>query len=332
MDQHFTVLTLLIAVITVSGCTGGGGNNSSGGQAITVNKVQVQPTEIFAGENIRVTAGLTNSGELPAEVLVGDQGSQIMTSHCTDVFDIGSFSATSSNFSKTQNSYDLAPDYQVRLNWNLQQTSDNVPLNGYRCTLKFEVPFNYSVESFQQLQIKRSADIEAATELFAQSSKGPLDIEIEAIGSTAPSGAPTFIESDGGEVLVRLSNNQPSDSSYLGTIRLKPPVMEARGVRFAEVDITDNNLEAARNVARRMPDLDAESLSSGDKVRMCPDPDDVIGDTNLAINRGGQEIFRCNLEWDLQGPTLRGEIFARSNYTFVKSAGNREVNVRYRGN
>lgn len=330
MDQRLTVLTLLITVVFVSGCTGGGGGSSSSG-AITVDNVQVQPTEIFAGSNVRVSAGLTNSGELPAEVLIGDQGSQIMTSYCTDIFDIGSFSATSSNVSNTQESYNLAPDYQVRLSWNLQQTSDNVPLNGYRCNLKFEVPFNYSVESFQQIQIKESTDIQVEGELFAQSSQGPLDIEIEAIGSSAQSGAPTFIESDGGEVLVRLANNQPSESSYQGAIRMKPPVMEARGVEFDEVDITDTNLEAARTIARRMPDIDAGSLDAGDEVRMCPDPQDVIGDTNLALNQGGQEIFRCDLEWDLQGPSMRGEVFARSNYTFVKNAGNREINVKYRG-
>lgn len=332
MDQRFTVLTLLISVIFVSGCIGGGGGGSSSGQAIAVNNVQVQPTEIFAGESVRVSAGLTNAGELPAEVLVGDQGSQIMTSHCTDIFDIGTFSATSSNVSNTQESYDLAPDYQVRLNWNLEQTSDNVPLNGYRCTLKFEVPFNYSVESFQQIRVKQSPDIEAGGELFAQSSQGPLDIEIEAIGSSAPSGAPTFIENDGGEVLVRLSNTQPSESSYQGAIRMKPPVMEARGLQFGEVDITQTNLEAAKTIAGRMPGVDAGDLDAGDEVRMCPDPQDVIGDTNLALNQGGQEIFRCNIEWDLQSPSMRGEVFARSNYTFVKSAGNREVNVRYRGN
>ncbi|WP_414837852.1 hypothetical protein ACK3SF_00395 [Candidatus Nanosalina sp. VS9-1] len=333
MDQRFTVLTLLISVVVFSGCIGGGGNTSSGGgQAITVTGIQAQPTEIFAGENVRVSAGLKNTGQLPAEVLVGDQGSQIMTSHCPDIFDVASFSATSSNVSETRQSYDLASDYEVRLNWNLAQTSDDVPLNGYRCNLRFEVPFNYSVESFSQIQIKESSEVDGAEQLFSQTSRGPLDIEIEAIGSSAPSGAPTFIDGDGAEVLVRLVNQEPTQSSYTGTINLKPPVMIARGIQFSEVDITQDNVEAAKVIARRLPDMDPGDIQAGDQVRMCPDPDTLSGNAGLALSEGQSKIFRCGLEWDLNNaPSIRGEIFARSDYTFVKNAGNQQINVRYRG-
>lgn len=330
MHQRLTVLTLLISVVIVSGCTGGG-NSSGGGQAITVTGIQAQPTEIFAGENVRVSAGLKNTGQLPARVLIGDDGSQIMTSHCPDIFDIASFSATSSNVSETRESYGLAPDYEVRLNWNLAQTSDDVPLNGYRCNLRFEVPFNYSVESFSQIQVKESPEVDGAEKLFSQSSKGPLEIEIEAIGSSAPGGAPTFIKDDGAEVLVRLVNKEPTKNSYTGTVNLKPPVMIARGIQFKHVNITDENIAAAKVIAGRLPDMNPDDISPGDEVRMCPDPDSLSGNAGLALSGGQSKIFRCGLEWNLKAPSKRGEVFARTDYTFVKNAGTQNVNVRYRG-
>ena len=220
MDADKRVLILLIAVFTVSGCTGGGGNNNSGPSgAVSVQSLNVQPSEIFAGENIRVNMGIANTGQLPATLQVGEDGSSIMTSGCQDIFDIQSFEAESSNVSDTRESYELAPEYETSLSWNLEQSTDNVPLNGYRCDLRFEVPFDYSVESFRQIQIKENDRVENG-ELFAQSSEGPLDIQLEAIGSSSEAGAPVFLEDDGGEILIRLVNRQTEDSRFQGLIEL----------------------------------------------------------------------------------------------------------------
>jgi len=330
MHADKRVLIILIFAFVVSGCTGGGNNSSSSSGAISVQSLSVQPSEIFAGSNVRVNMGIANTGQLPATLRVGEDGSSIMTSGCQDIFDIQSFSAESSNISDTRESYELAPEYEVSLSWNLLQNTDNVPLNGYRCNLRFEVPFDYSVESFRQIQIKQSENVENS-ELFAQSSQGPLDIQLEAIGSSAPSRAPVFLEEDDAEILVRLVNRQTQSSRYQGLIELEPPALEARGVRFGEVDITSENVDIAKDLAEDIPDIDPDSLSPGDDVRMCPDPSSLIGSPELTINNGQSETLRCVIDWSLTGPSMRGEIFAQTDYTFVKKAGSQRVDVRYRG-
>ena len=326
------VLILLIAVFAISGCIGPGGNNSNSepSGAISVQSLNVQPSEIFAGGNVRVNIGIANTGQLPAALRVGEDGSSIMANNCQDIFDIQSFSARSSNVSDTEESYKLAPQYEASLNWNLVQSAGSVPLDGYRCNLRFEIPFDYSVESFRQIQVKESDRVENA-ELFAQSSQGPLDIQLEAIGSSAASGAPVFLEDDRGEILVRLVNRQTEDSRYQGLIELEPPVLEARGIKFEEVDITSDNEEIAKELAEDIPDLDAGDVNAGDEVRMCPDPTNLIGSPELTINDGQSETLRCDIEWSLTGPSMRGEVFAQTDYTFVKKAGSQRVNVKYRG-
>lgn len=331
MDADKTVLILLIAVFTVSGCVGGGGNSNSGPSgAVSVQSLSVQPSEIFAGGNVRVNMGIANTGQLPATLQVGEDGSSILTSGCQDIFDIQSFEAESSNISDTRESYKLAPQYEVSLGWNLEQSTGNVPLNGYRCNMRFEVPFDYSVESFRQIQIKESERVENA-ELFAQSSQGPLDIQIQAIGSSAASGAPVFLKDDGGEILIQLVNRQTEDSRYQGLIELEPPALEARGIEFDEVDITSDNEEIAKDLAEDIPDLDPGDVNAGDSVRMCPDPTDLIGSPELSLNNGASETLRCDIQWELNGPSMRGEVFAQTDYTFVKKAGSQRVDVRYRG-
>ena len=72
-------------------------------------------------------------------------------------------------------------------------------------------------------------------------------------------------------------------------------------------------------------------MDTGDSVRMCPDPSDLIGSPELSINNGQSEDLRCKLDWELTGPSMRGEVFAETDYTFVKKAGSQTVNVKYRG-
>ncbi len=329
MARRRTVIILLFAAFVVSGCAGNGGGGSSG--AVTVDSLQVEPNEIFAGSNVRVTMGISNTGELPAELLVGEEGEDIMVSPCRDIFDIESFSASTSNVSTTESSYYLDPGYETSLSWNLDQPGDSVPLNGLQCNLRFEVPFNYTVDAFQQVQIKEDSDVEGS-EVFAQSSEGPLDIEIEMIGTSAPSGAPTFLEDDGGEALIRLVNRQQEESRFQGNIYLEPPVMSARGgIEFGEVEITEDNEEAAEFIADRTPNLDASDIEEGENVRMCPDPSDLEDEAELSLTDGESTVLRCDIDWELDGPSMQGEVYASSDYTFVKRAGTQTVDVRYRG-
>ncbi len=310
MHQRFAILSVLFLAVIVSGCVGGGGGEgteSQGNQAINVNELTVTPKDIFADGNVRVRMTLTNVGQLPAELLVNtesdNEGGQILTNHCPDIFSVKSFSASSSNVSQTRDSYMLSPDYKVRLNWNLKQDSGNVPLNGYRCNLRFEVPFNYSVEAFKQVQVKDNADVTGSENLFAKSSEGPMKLEIETIGSSAPRGAPTFLKNDSGEVLIQLANKEPEEGSYLGNIALSPPNVTARGI----------NLNGS-----------------------CPVDEDLSGGGSIELYQDQSKVFRCDMLWENHNfntvPSIRGEIFANADYTFVKTAGTKTVQVKYRGN
>ena len=345
MNQRLVTLSLFAMAVLISGCTGGGGQGTQdqGDQAVTVEQLQVSPSEIRAGSTVRVRMGVTNSGELPAQVNLGSSdgdvdGNQILTNHCPDIFDISDFSASSSNVSNTKETYSLQPGYSIQMNWELQQSTNNVPLNGYDCQLKFEVPFDYSVEAFRQLQVKANDEVQGTEELFAKSSKGPMKIEMETIGSSSQRGAPTFLQGDNAEILVQLENKNPKESSYTGTVELNPPVMNARGVSFEKVNISEDEdrIEVAENLADRMEGLDASDVNKNGEVALCPNPNEIPLSGNLRIYEGGSKVFRCSLDWDLQQngvavPSLRGEVFARANYSYVKDVGTRSVRVKYRG-
>lgn len=306
MHQRRVILSLLAAVIIVSGCTGGGGNQEAddqGNTAISVQNLQVEPAEIFAGSNTRIRMSFENVGELPARIQLGENGENVLTNHCPDIFDVKSFTASSSNVSNTfeDRPYILDNGYQMRLTWNLEQSSDNVPLNGYRCNLRFKVPFNYSVDAFQQIQIKRNSEVEGSDELFSKSSAGPMKLEIESIGSSSPEGAPTFLENDSPEVLVQLENKEPEEGAYSGTMELGMPTIEASGVEFGN---------------------DTHEME-------CPRVGDV--EATLQLYQSQSKIFRCPITWELNAPSKRAEISASADYAFIKDAGTREVQVRYRG-
>ena len=310
-DSHL-ILSLLVFTVTVSGCTGGGqGTESQGNKAVAVEQLQVTPSEIFADGTVKVRMVVRNVGELPAEVRVGSNdnggldGSDVLTNHCPDIFDISDFSASSSNVSGTQSAYTLSPDYRIRMNWELTQDTGNVPLNGYDCNLRFQVPFDYSVNAFRQLQVKSNSEVQGSEELSAKSSKGPMKIEIQAIGSSAPRGAPTFLEGDEGDVRIQLENKKPSEeSSYTGLVELDPPKVESSNVGF---------------------------------VNQCPSSDDVPENGKIRIYEGKSKIFACQLDWELtqggtQVPSIRGRVSAEADYTYVKDIGSRSVKVKYRGN
>lgn len=373
MSYRRSVIMVLFAAFISTGCTGGGSSTDSfGNQAINVESIQVTPQEISAGSNVRIRMSLSNVGEIPAEVQVGNEeakenkGSRILSNACPDIFEITEFSASTTNSSETKKSYDLAPGYKARLNWKLSQNSEDVPLNGYTCKFSFKVPFDYSVEAFRQIQIKENPDVPGAENLFAKSSKGPMKLTLETIGSSSPSGTPVFLDDDSAEILVQLENKNPSKSSYTGTVELGPPRLEARGnLKFDKVNVSGNRQSAAY-IAKYTDGVDASSVldstsaeqvaeefsginqqtigeiekKSGsailDMFRLCPDPESMPDDGSLLLYQDKSKVFRCGLDWSDHSfdiaPSLKAEIYAKANYTYVKNVGRRTVNVRYRGN
>lgn len=303
-------IIVLMAIVVASGCGGSGDNTQqSSSQAIAVEGPVVQPTEIFEGSTVRAELNVENVGNLPSEVRVAaddtdeNQGTEVMTDYCPDIFNIENFRASSTTTSSNQETYSLEPGHSLQLNWNLQQNG-NVPLNGFRCDMKFEIPFTYRVDAYKQVQIKRSETAQTAEELNAKSSNGPLLLYIETIGSSAPSGSPVFLagneqrEGDSPEALIQLENQQPEDSAFQGLIKVQDPEIQTSG-GLKPIDINS---------------------------------DDCNYEPPLIIYNGQSEIIRCSIEYDdFSTPSITGQITASIDYEYVKTVGKQTVKVNSRG-
>lgn len=297
MEKGKLALSLLFAAVIVSGCADNGGGKVSG-EAISVTGPTVQPSEIREGSSVQVSMSAQNTGNIPGKVLVGDNGTRILTNYCSDFFSIPreGFSSYSSRNADTAETYTLRPDETIQLNWQLDQDGGNVPINGYNCPTKFQLPFNYSVDAYQQLQITQR-DTEAGVGLSSKTSQGPLSIAIQTIGSSSQTGAPVFLEDDNPEVLIQVFNERPEQSALRGLIKIKDIEIGSSGVELGEG---------------------------------CKDIEETI-----RINQNQEsEIIRCDINgMELDGvPSKRAEITASANYTYVKSLGSRNIQVKYSGN
>lgn len=288
----------MFLTVIVSGCIGPSGQQTEqeSGQALTVSGPSIQPSSgtIREDSSVRVSMGVMNTGEMNGTLVAGRNGDQIMTNYCTDVFEITDYEAQSSQTMDAQESYFLNPDWEAQFNWELQQTGD-VPIMGQTCELRFEAPFNYSVDAYRQLQIKRSAEAGGEPQLTSQSSKGPLAINIELIGSSSEQGAPVFIEEDSIEVLVRFSKKQSEDSPYQGLIDISNPELEAKGI-----------------------DIDRDS---------CEIPEQII------MYEGDSQVIRCDLDYggSIGSPSITPQISVNADYKYTKDVPSRTVEVEYSG-
>ncbi|MFB6175484.1 MAG: hypothetical protein ABEJ87_05970 [Candidatus Nanohalobium sp.] len=361
MNQKYLLTCLLLSTVLASGCIGGGGgdggglNIGPGGKTVTVTSFKVQPKSILAGSSTQMHVGIVNTGVMPANVSVGDKGTKILRNYCPDIFNIQSFSGYSSRVSSTEDSYTLKPGGELQLRWTLKNSNKgSVPTYGYKCPLSMQIPFDYGVSAYQQLEVKRDRDVQGATELQSRTSQGPMTINLEMIGSTSKKGAPTFIKGDRMEVLVQMENNAPEESSYQGLVSLKEPVigtsdrfkinksscnmktktagsatgaayMKSGGSRFKGAEITSGS----------GTNSNSES-SSGGLV------DSIVVNQKMRIYQGESRIIRCGvvltpkngdekLKSKMGVPSIRGQIDAHVNYTYIKDLGETQIKVKYRG-
>lgn len=293
MQEQKLALSLLFLAVAVSGCADGGGKVS--GEAISVTGPTVQPSEIREGASVQASMRVDNTGEIAGQILVGENGREVLTDYCPDFFSINSFQASSSRDSGTSEDYNLKPGETVQMNWELDQEGVSVPLNGYDCPVKFQVPFNYTVQAYQQLQIKQQ-DTETEVDLSSQTSQGPLSIAIETIGSSSRTGAPVFLEGDNSEALIQIVNEHPEDSVFRGVIRVRNLDIEYSGVEL------------------------------GDGCKDIEEP--------IKIDRNQMsKIIRCDITTNLgESSSSRAEISASADYTYVKNVGSRTIEVKYSGN
>ncbi|MFB6200282.1 MAG: hypothetical protein ABEJ83_05335 [Candidatus Nanohaloarchaea archaeon] len=356
MDQAKLSLLLLTAVIvTASGCGENGGPSFGTKKAISIQDFSVTPKEIYAGSSVTATLAARNTGLLNATVLVSNQsapvnrqkGSQVLTSYCPDIFTLNpsDFSVQSSTAPEKKSSYKLRPGERIRMSWILKQNDKSrVPIFGYKCNLRFELPFKYSVYAYRQLQIKNSTEVSGSPDLGYKSSEGPMKIGIETIGETTQKQA-TYLKSDTKELLVQLKNKQPKESSFRGIVKLENPLISVSdNLRIKEQSCNFNVKEPGDHDIPEISELPtAEQRMLGmygqaAEYMQAAEQDNkyakiVTPEKPIRLYQGQSKILRCRFEADkkLDKPSIRGEISVVTDYTYVRDLGSKRIEVKSRG-
>lgn len=339
---------LLGFTVLASGCMGGGGdgglNIGPGGKTVTVTDFEIQPRSILAGSGTQINVGVVNTGTMDANVSVGEDGKKILRNFCPDIFSISSFSAYSSRVDETRDSYTLTPGGELQLRWSLQNTNTaSVPTYGYKCSTSLQIPFDYSVSAYQQIQVKRDREVQGATNLQSRTSEGPMNIHLEMIGSSSEKGAPTFINGDNMEVLVQMENTAPEESSYQGLVDLQSPEIttsERFKLNKSTCNMRTRTAGAATGSVTAMADTSFSGSGSGGSSGNLVNG--VVVDQQMRLYQGESRIIRCNVvlaqqdgEGDLEGemevPSVRGQVESQVNYSYIKDLGDTQIEVEPRG-
>jgi hypothetical protein len=299
MPKSKVILLILAITITVSGCSiiGGETSDQSSGDAISVDRFEVTPQQIYAGSDVSAVLQITNTGNTKAEINVGDQGTNILKSYTPDLLKIEDFSASSSNISKTKKEYHLRPDDSLSMSWDLHQF-DESRVRFYadqQIDMAFQIPFDYSVESYQQFQVKEDRDVSDLENLASASSSGPMDIHIQMIGSSSEHGSPIFLSQDNVQVRIRFINNDVEEGDGVGLIEIENPEIRALGDDFS---------------------IPEDGCNTPDNIR-------VSGESSTTIT--------CDLNIPDVESSSQGEIQVAADYTFTKTVSKDHITVQYRG-
>jgi hypothetical protein len=307
MNTYAKSLLIILAVIVTSGCINGGSQTSStGANAISVEELSVTPQKIRAGSSTNIILRLRNSGTLNTTVKINSEsgslegdpfGDRILTNRCVDLFKVEEFTVTGPGEEfKKDKGYKLEPGAKVSLRWVLDNAdADRVPLTGFDCNLKFQIPFDYSVNAFRQIQILETRETTGVEGLQSKSSAGPMKLNIATIGSTSERGPSTIIKGDNAEAIINLENQKGESTAFTGLIETEAP------------DITASNI----------------------KLENC----NIRGE-QFVMYEGESRRIRCDIKYDLgeNQDRKRGRIDAETEYTYIKKLGEKTVEVEYRGN
>lgn len=309
--RHIHLLMLITFVTVTSGCLNGESTQSEGVQAITVEQLTVQPQTILGESSTTAILHVENSGELDAELTIdsdwqdsglhNNYGDRLLTNRCRDIFDVEDFNARGPG-DESADQYEMPPRSEARFTWDLSNQQANIPIQGYSCNLRFQVPFDYSVTAFRQLQFVEDRSITGTPDLESRSSSGPMKINVDTIGSTSELGPSTFVDGDTAEVRIQLENQAQEGTSYTGFIEASIQDIEASGFDFAEED--------------------GECLDRFDQ-----------GD-ELVMYEGESQIIRCRISdevFDDLDQSTRGGVQVWVDYSYVKDLGSKEVEVEQRG-
>ncbi|PSH01286.1 MAG: hypothetical protein BRC27_02585 [Nanohaloarchaea archaeon SW_10_44_10] len=308
MQSNTTVLTLLFLTVLASGCIHSNeGTVTEGPESVDIQSIQVTPSEIYEGQNVRSSLTAYNAGNIEADVILGKNGEKMLTDYCPDIFENKEerFSAATSRVAETRKgeeaSYNLKPGDKISVRWFLQQQG-NVPLIGKRCQMSFSVPFNYSVEAYRQVQIKQDRSVEGSPNLQSESSSGPLTLTMETLpGST---GRPdTYIAEETGDeriqLLVQLINEKPQEEYRKGVVEIDRESFSIRATDPLDVDRSD-----------------------------CEFPD-----ADFRMYQGKSVVIQCDIQvpQNFEEPSVLSDITAGIDYKYIKDGGTRTVEVKTRG-
>lgn len=320
MDSNATVLTLLSIVVFTSGCLHSGGSSQTvteGPESVMIQELNVNPTEIYSGQPVRASLTAVNAGNVEAEVMVGKNGGEILADYCTDMFELTDFSSSSTRKTGTLESYVLQPGEKVNARWTLEQKG-TVPVYGKRCNLDFSVPFNYSVSTYRQLQIKQDREVSGSPSLSSESSSGPMVMVVEAL--TGSTGEPnTYVLSENGDrrinVMIQMINSEPSEEYKKGLIDVYKSSFHVEATSPLQLNESYENGEWTAN-------------GYSDSEHRCNMPD-----ADIRMTQGRSIMINCEIPLDeeINSPSVITEISAGVDYTYVKNAGQVQVRVQRRG-
>lgn len=352
MDRRNLALSLLSLVVLASGCVPGGGNGGQeSSRAITVQSFSVTPREVYAETTTKVSLDVKNTGNLPADVSLGDEkGSRVLKDYCPDIFEIteDGFSVVTSG-EREGNTVSMEPGDEMSLRWRLKQSGE-VPLYGYNCDMDVQIPFNYSVQSYRQVQVKNSSEVEGSPELHWESSSGPLRFAIETTGGVEQQSSTFTAPSDNERtvtVLLQLQNSG-AEGYQKGVIDIRErslaiaatdPLELDEGFTRVKPDSDDVRLAKELSESRDMTEEEFRSFKEGE-VEWSPygydtTRCDVESSEELKMFEGDSRRINCNVplpeKSELDAPSEISEIFAQVNYTYMKEVGTRTVEVKPRG-
>lgn len=340
MNGKQPALSLLFLTVLAAGCINGG--ISEGGEAISVHSLDVQPAQMYEGSDARVSLELSNQGNIPAEIDLGELGQNVMTDYCADSFENKEENyniITTGDYNEQEETVELDPGRDLSIRWRLEHTGD-VPLHGYECNLRFQVPFDYSVSAYSQVEIKQDRSVQGSESLSASSSRGPLAFAIESIGSSADEGAPTFIGGeDQIEVLLQLQT-QGDEGPRRGLADIDEGSLQISATEPLELDEGFEQSEILSIPEEYLIALGGEPAQQDDDIVWSSHHDnyndpkcDLSEMDDLRMHDGDSRVIRCPIEApEVEEPAITSDIEAEIDYTYIKNIGTRSIQVESRGN
>ncbi|MFB6203270.1 MAG: hypothetical protein ABEK01_02155 [Candidatus Nanohaloarchaea archaeon] len=314
MQERLAALSLLFLAVVGSGCIHDGGDNVVGDTgAITIQEFSAGSNSVMEGAHTIVDLEIRNTGEIPAEISIARQdvpqdqiaGRKLLSNYCPGVFTLSpeNFEVSTSVTDMKRHTYTLKPEDRAKFQWRLTATGD-IPQQPIECDVTANIVFNYSVTAYKQLQIKNTTETNTLTGLESRSSRGPLNIYVEMVGSSAEENRDSvLIHGDSVDILLQIED-------------------------------TENKKGAYNSLYRIYGDFEEQITATRGEVTNCS----AGGDNEITMVEGESETIRCDYMYPgqaegepLPAKSIRTQISANLDYQYRKEVGPITIEVKNRG-